>query len=145
MGLRDALVGKRVYFDSNIFIYLIEGFRALESQLLQLRDCIASGESEIVTSELTLCEVLVAPFRRNDNALAARYRQFIEASGAFNLLTTRRQTYVLASLYRAQFGMKTPDAVHMATATEADCDVFVTNDTKIKAPRRMEVLSLSAA
>lgn len=145
MGIRDALRAKRVYFDSNIFIYLSEGFRALEPQLLQLRDSIALAESRIVTSELTLCEVLVVPFRRNDSALVAQYRQFIEASGAFDLKATGRHTYVLASLYRAQLGMKTADALHMATATEADCDVFLTNDAKIKAPRRIEVLSLSTA
>ena len=81
MGLRDALRGKRVYFDSNVFIYLIEGFGELESKLLEIRDSIAFAEAEIFTSELTLCEVLVAPFRRNDSTLVALYRQFIEASG----------------------------------------------------------------
>ena len=145
MGLRDALRGKRAYFDSNIFIYLIEGFRELEPKLLELRDSIALAESEVVTSELTLCEVLVAPFRNNDSALVARYRQFIEVSGAFSVQAASRETYVRASLYRAQSGMKTPEAIHMATAVETNCQVFVTNDAKIKAPRNIQILSLSSA
>ena len=145
MEIRRALHGKRAYFDSNIFIYLIEGFDKFEQELLQIRDSIAFAESEIVTSELTLCEVLVAPFRRNNPTLVARYRQFIEVSGAFQVQATGRETYVRASLYRAQSGMKTADAIHMATAVEMNCDVFVTNDGRIKAPNNIQILSLTSA
>ncbi len=76
MGLRDKLRGKRVYFDANIFIYLMEGFASLAHDLNEIRDSIAHGESSICTSELTLCEVLVPAFRANNTSLLALYRQF---------------------------------------------------------------------
>ena len=142
MGLRDALREKRVYLDTNIIIYLMEGYAVLERPLLDLRDALLAGEIMLVTSDLTLCEALVVPFRENNVALVTTYRQFLEESGAFELCPTSRDIYVRASLYRAQFGMATPDAIHIATALEAQCHVFLTNDRPLKAPKTLTVLRL---
>jgi predicted nucleic acid-binding protein len=142
MGLRDDLKGKRVYFDANVFIYLMEGYPSLEIGLRDIRDSIFHGESNICTSELTLCEVLVPAFRANNTALLALYRQFIEESGAFELIPTTRETYVRASLLRAQLGLKTPDAIHMATAIECGCTAFLTNDKPMKAPKEIAILRM---
>jgi predicted nucleic acid-binding protein len=142
MGLREDLKGKRVYFDANVFIYLMEGYPALETSLRDIRDSIFHGESNICTSELTLCEVLVPVFRANNTGLLALYRQFIEDSGAFELIPTTRETYIRASLLRAQFGLKTPDAIHMATAIESGCSAFLTNDKSLKAPIGITILSM---
>ncbi len=142
MGLRGNLKGKRVYFDANIFIYLMEGYPTLESNLHDIRDSIFHRESNICTSELTLCEVLVPAFRANNTALLALYRQFLEGSGAFELIPTTRETYVRASLLRAQLGLKTPDAIHMASAIEFECTAFLTNDKPLKAPKDMHILRM---
>jgi predicted nucleic acid-binding protein len=142
MGLREDLKGKRVYFDANIFIYLMEGYPSFENSLRDIRDSIFNSESSICTSELTLCEVLVPAFRANNTGLLSLYRQFIEESGAFELIATNRETYVRASLLRAQIGLRTPDAIHMASAIESDCTVFLTNDRQLKVPKGMEILRL---
>lgn len=144
MGLRQRLEGKRVYFDANVFIYLMEGYAKLEVSLGAIRDSIHNREALIFTSELTLCEVLVPAFRSERTELLKLYRQFIEESGAFELVPTSRETYVRASLVRAQFGLKTPDAIHMASALEAECSVFITNDKPRKAPKTMEIILLNA-
>ncbi len=140
MGLRDQLKGNRVYFDANIFIYLMEGFASLERELSDIRESILHGETHIFTSELTLCEVLVPAFRANNTGLLALYRQFIEESGAFELIPTSRDIYIHASLMRAQFGLKTPDAIHMASAVASGCTAFLTNDKLLKAPKEIRVL-----
>lgn len=134
--------GKRVYFDANIFIYLVEGFAEMAEKIDEISDGILHGESTIFTSELTLCEVLVTPFRNGDGALVAQYRQLIETSGAFVILPTARETYVRASQLRAQLGLKTPDAIHLATALEGNCDAFVTNDRPLKAPEGIEMIRI---
>lgn len=142
MGLRDELKGKRAYFDANIFIYLMEGFPAFEASLHEIRDSIYSGESHICTSELTLCEVLVPAFRANNTELLTLYRHFIEGSGAFELIPTRRETYVRASLLRAQLGLKTPDAIHVSSAIESGCIAFLTNDKLLKVPKDMHIFHI---
>lgn len=143
MGLRDRLKGKRVYFDANIFIYLMEGYPAFETELQDIRNSIRYGESHICTSELTLCEVLVPAFRTNNSNLLTLYRQFIEQSGAFELVPTTRETYIRAALLRAEHGLKTPDAIHMASAIESGCGAFLTNDKPLKAPKGMEVFGFT--
>ena len=142
MGIRQAIRSKRAYFDTNVFIYLIEGYADFESSLQDIRDSILHQEAEILTSELTLCEVLVLPFRSNNSDLAHLYRQFIEQSGAFTLLPTTRETYIRASLYRAQMGLKMADAIHVATAVENSCEVFVSNDAGLKLPKGMALVGL---
>ena len=142
MGIRQAIKAKRVYFDTNVFIYLIEGYAVFETSLNEIRDSIFHREAEIFTSELTLCEVLVSPFRSNNSELALLYRQFLEESGAFTLLPTTRETYIRASLYRAQIGLKMADAIHVATAVENGCEVFVSNDAGLKPPKGMELVGL---
>ena len=138
MALREKLRGKRVYFDANIFIYLIEGFLEIAPQLDAIRTSILNAECTIFTAELTLAEVLVAPFRSGNAELVTQYRNFIEASGAFTLLPATRETCIRASLYCAEFGMKLPDAIHMASAVGAGCDVFLSNDKGIRTPAGME-------
>ena len=134
--------GRRVYFDAMIFIYLIEGYSELQDRLFEIRDSLLKTEAKVFTSELTICETLVVPFRNNDVAMVSKYREFIEDSGAFEVLPAHRATWIRASLYRAQFGLKTPDAVHVASAVEAGCELFVTNDKLIKSPKGIKVASL---
>ena len=74
MGLAAQLEGKRVYFDANIFIYLVEGFAAYAQEIADIRTVLQSGACEAITSELTLCEVLVAPFKASDTKRLAVYR-----------------------------------------------------------------------
>jgi predicted nucleic acid-binding protein len=142
MGIRRDIKGKRVYFDTNVFIYLVEGYAAFQTSLNEIRESILHQEAEIFTSELTLCEVLVLPFRSNNTEVVNIYRQLIEESGVFTLLPTKRETYIRASLIRAQMGLKMADAIHMATAVEYGCEVFVSNDTGLKVPKGMALVGL---
>ena len=142
MGIRQKLNGKRAYFDSNVFIYLMEGFVSFEASLNEIREAILNREVQVFTSELTLCEVLVAPFRDEKAELVLMYKNFIEESGAFQLLPTTKETYFRASLIRAKSRLKTADAIHVATAMNAVCNVFVTNDKAIKLPHGIERIEL---
>ena len=142
MGIRQNLKGKRCYFDTIVFIYLLEGYAVYSSVLNEIRGAILRQEAEIFTSDLTLCEALVAPFRLNDMNLVNSYRQLIEHSGAFKLIPTSRETYIRASLYRAQMGLKMADAIHVATAVECGCAVFLSNDRALKLPKGIELVGL---
>ena len=54
-------------------------------------EAIAAGKLEAVTSELTLLETLVAPFRSSKLALAARYEAFLTRSRHLSLLPISRE------------------------------------------------------
>ena len=120
----------------------MEGFASLEKSFHDIRDCIYHGESHICTSGLTLCEVLVPAFRSDNTELQIKYREFIEESGAFELISTTREIYIRASLLRAQLGLKTPDAIHVSSAIESGCTVFLTNDKPLKGLKDMKIVHI---
>jgi hypothetical protein len=66
---------------------------------------------ELVISSVTLPEVLVVPFRSNNDALAARYEALLTSSRGIRLIDVTRDRLGLASRLRAMTGMRTPDAL----------------------------------
>ncbi len=134
--------GKNVYLDTNILIYLMEGYETHWQNLKTLGESIQTGEAKIVTSEMTLCEILVKPFKDGNLKAVQTYRDFLEDDSFIELKPTSREIYLKASLYRAEFGLKMPDAIHVATAVHTDCEVFITNDHRIRGPRSLAVVNL---
>lgn len=47
-----------------------------------------------------------------------------------------------AAHLRAQYRLRTPDAIHIATAMIAGCDAFLTNDLNLKRVQEIRVLVL---
>jgi predicted nucleic acid-binding protein len=144
VGLKADLAGSRVYFDANIFIYLLEGFEEFQKPIADIQALLAMGEIQVFTSELTLCEILVPAFRKSDLESVLLYRNFVEASGAFELVPTTRESYVRASFLRATVGAKTPDAIHLDAAMTSNCSVFLTNDRNLKVPKGIRCVHMGA-
>ena len=137
-----ALAGKKIYLDANIIIYLMEGFEPCAPILSSLLEAIEAGQITCVTSEMTVAEVLVRPFKQDATDLVKTY---IDALNDIRLLTLQPiayQTLMDAAFARAKTGMKLPDAVHVATAVQSGCDVFLTNDKGIKTPKSLKLMSL---
>lgn len=61
MGLLTALQGDRIYLDTNIWIYALEGYPAFRAEITLLFERIQSGALMAITSELALAELLVKP------------------------------------------------------------------------------------
>ena len=66
MGLMQRIAGNRVYLDTNLFIYALEGFPEYADRISELFAAVDRGVLSAVTSELTLAESLVKPFMDND-------------------------------------------------------------------------------
>jgi predicted nucleic acid-binding protein len=124
----------KVFLDSNLFIYHLEdlgprGHRANEILLrLSLRG------DQVVTSALTLGEVLVKPIRLGDRVLAAKYRSLLKEPEVEVLAFERTAGEILA-LVRQNRAIKAPDAIQLATAAAAGCDLFITNDDRLSGAR----------
>jgi hypothetical protein len=62
----SALLGRRVYVDVNVLIYALTGFSAFAPVISPFLKAVESGGLEAVTSELSVAELLVKPFRDTD-------------------------------------------------------------------------------
>ena len=82
----------------------------------------------MVTSTLTLTEVLVHPYRDGNQTLAEQYFQTL--LNARNLRTVPLSPAIAAEAarIRAAYQLKTPDAIQLATAKEGGATAFLTND-----------------
>ena len=78
MAIRSHIVGKRVYVDTNILIYLFEGFPEYRHLIQEIADCIDNGEITLLTGEITIAEIMVMPFKKNDKNLIRLYTEALK-------------------------------------------------------------------
>ena len=143
MAIRSHIVGKRVYVDTNILIYLFEGFPEYRHLIQEIADCIDNGEITLLTGEITIAEIMVMPFKKNDKNLIRLYTEALKNKDFISLIPTTQAVYLKTALLRATFPqMKTPDSIHIASAIEGNAEIFVTNDSGIKTPNEIEKLEL---
>ena len=90
-----------------------------------------AGQLVVVCSELAIAETLVRPIREGDPDLEAAFRNVFAAPEVQVVPATRRHWEETARL-RAATGLKTPDALHAATALLAGCALFITNDADFR-------------
>ncbi len=127
MGSLTLPSSGQVYLDANAVIYSVEK-HPVYWPLLQSLWLAAKGKTlEIVTSDLTLMESLIGPLKSGDSALASAYEQLFQQAQT-RLLPITQPILREAARLRATTKLKTPDALHLATAQQVGCVLFVTND-----------------
>ena len=144
MGIAEALAGQRVYLDTNIFIYAIEGVPPYADAMRELFAAIDAGRVEAATSELTLAEVLVKPLITGDAELQEVYQEVLREGGPLHVASVSRAVLLGAAGLRARIDtLRLPDAIHMATAQLCGCGAFLTNDQSLRGPTNVRVLLCS--
>jgi predicted nucleic acid-binding protein len=116
---------RKIYLDSCIAIYLVEEHPAYAASI---ENMLSTCDGIVCYSPLTELECLVLPLRLKRNDLLGKFNRFF----SLNLkLDMPDAVYQEATRLRADFGIKTPDALHLATARLHDCTEFWTNDSRL--------------
>lgn len=123
-----------VYVDANIVIRLIE---VGDDEIRSFVEHLQARDGEMITSELTLTEVLVAPLRRTDDGLVKHYEAFLQSGGGVSMIPVSRTILRRSAELRALFRHKTPDAIHVASAEESGCQLFVSADKRLNVPETL--------
>lgn len=142
-GLSRAVGPGPVALDVDIFIYLIEGHPAYLRLVRPLFEAADHGNLEIVTSAITLLELLRAPYRAGNLPLAARYEALLTRSRGVRLIDPDRAQLRAAAQLRAVHGVSLPDALQLAAALTARCTAFVTNARRPPSIPGLRVVQLS--
>ena len=122
----------RVFWDTNLFVYLVQG-HGRAKQVAALRQRMMEREDELLTSALTLGEVLVKPMEAGNQELRQRYENVITA-GAVVLPFDARAAPRFAEIRRDR-SIRAPDAIQLACASMAGVDLFITNDDRLSRKR----------
>jgi predicted nucleic acid-binding protein len=97
---------------------------------------------EAVTSTITLAECLVQPYRKEDVALAARCRILFRNFPNLSVLPVTDDIGDKTALLRANYRLKTPDAIQLATALISGSSSFLTNDASLAPVEGIQIFAL---
>lgn len=121
-----------VYADTQIIVYTVEKHPTYFPLLIPFWEAVASGNVNLFTSELSVLEVLVLPLRQGDTTLVRDYETFLKRP-EITLVPVSLPILRLAAQIRAGHRqMRTPDAIHVASARASGAARFLTNDRRLQ-------------
>jgi predicted nucleic acid-binding protein len=143
VGWLDDLQGKTVGLDTAPLIYFIEENPAYIKTVRFFFEAMDRGDFLVVTSTVTLLEVLVHPFRSNNRKLAAEYRDIL-LNSKLTILEVSTSIAEQAAQLRAAHNIRTPDAIQVSAALSAGASHFLTNDIRLPEIPSIQIFSLDA-
>jgi predicted nucleic acid-binding protein len=120
----------RIFWDTNLFIYLLEGSGDLFRRTQRILDRMTTRKDELVTSTLTLGEVMSKPMELGQSDLANRYDRFLNSPGVQVVSFDRDAARIFAKIRRDRT-IKPPDAIQLSCAAAAGANLFITNDARL--------------
>ncbi|MEW6572160.1 MAG: PIN domain-containing protein [Bacillota bacterium] len=134
---------RTVALDTAVFIYHFEKnekYSVITEEIFSRLD--KDKDFTAVTSVITVLEVCVKPIKESRQDLVTEYTQKLLYDDKLATWVVDGNIVQKAAEIRAKYGIKTPDAIQIATAITAEADVFITNDTALKKVEEIEVLVL---
>jgi predicted nucleic acid-binding protein len=139
----DDLRGKTIGLDTAPLIYFIEENPPYIETVRLFFEAMDRGDFLVVTSTVTLLEVLVHPLRSNNRELATEYRDILLNSRLMTLEVSSAIAEQAAQL-RAAYDIRTPDAIQLSAALNAGATQFFTNDVRLPNIPSIQILSIDA-
>jgi predicted nucleic acid-binding protein len=144
MSLLTAIpTGAVVGLDSVCLIYFLEAHsiygpvvRPFFEQRVDL------GTNRAVTSVVSLAEILVKPLRAGRHDLVQQHLDFLTTTAGLTLSDTTAAVAHRAAELRARYGIRLPDALHIASSIDSGASHFVTNDLGLRKVTELQVVVL---
>lgn len=141
MNWRQRVAGSSVCIDSAPLIYFMERHPRFYEQARSFFGAADRNEFILLTSVVTVPEVLVHPLRCGQTALIQAYRQLF--TDYLPVVPVNSIIAETAAQLRAEHNLRTPDALQIATAIIRKAPFFLTNDKQLSRITQLEVLVLS--
>jgi predicted nucleic acid-binding protein len=136
------LYGHIVGLDSAPLIYFIEKHPAYLPLIRPFFEAVERGQIQVVTSTLTLTEVLIHPLRHGNQQLAQQYSHILLNAAHLRTLAVSSLIATEAAHLRASHGYKAPDAIQLATAQRGHATFFLTNDEALTGISGLQIVVL---
>lgn len=118
-----------IYLDTNLLVYAVKEHPAFSARVVQAMEAVMlSGRHRLAISSLLQMECLVKPLREGDLGLQNYFEAFFLR---FEPLEIPESVYRGAAALRARYGLKTPDALHLACAQHHGCAAIWTHDARL--------------
>ena len=120
----------RIFWDTNLFIYLLERNEKFSPMTRELRTKMLTRGDQLLTSAITLGEILIKPTQAGDAERCRKYERAISSAATVVAFDIKAARYY-ASI-KTNRSIKAPDAVQLACAASAGVDLFITNDDRLQ-------------
>lgn len=130
---------KRIAFDTSFLIPILEDTSLKGNQFTRILQLSEKKSVTLITSAITLLEVLVHPYRASDFEAVDRYYGYLTQQNILHILPLTADIADRAADLRARYGFKTPDAVQIATALEGNATLFLTQDRHFRKQKEIKV------
>ena len=135
---------ERVYLDSNILIYYVEGENPFQDRIGSLLREAVSRNIPIVINEIGVCECLYGAYRLGQPDLEAPYLELLFDTEIFTIAPVSFDLLIASARLGAGKGLKLLDATHYVSALETGCDHLVTNDRKFRSDSDLNVVQIGS-
>jgi predicted nucleic acid-binding protein len=132
--------GATVVVDSAPIIYFLEDHPTLGARFAALFERVAQGELSIVTSAISLAEVLAGPLSAGNEVLAEQYRVALTEGAGWSVHPVTASLAVVAARFRAKHRLKLPDAIQLATVVDVGAYALVTHDRDFGGVKDLRVI-----
>ena len=137
-----VLRAKTIGLDTMLFIYHMEDHPKYSTVTEKLFEGVEHGKHSGVTSILTLIELLIKPKREGNLIAVSDYRDLVLTFPNLTVMDVNLKVSDIASDIRAKYGIKTPDAIQIATSIVGGAQNFITNDEGLKKVKDITVILL---
>lgn len=136
---------KKVFVDTAPFIYFIEKDVNNPQYYEMVKDFLKQGyeeDIEFVTSVITMEEYFVFPYKNKKYALIEMFHRLVETID-MDIIEINQEIAKKAAQIRAEYkAFKAMDALQLAVAYYAGCDLFLTNDKQLRQFKEIKCITI---
>ena len=133
----------KIALDSAILIYYFEDIQPFSDKIESIFNDIELGNKKGLISTIAIHEILIKPKQKNDIQLVARYKDELSSFPNLYIFPVIVEVAERAAGLRAKYSsLRAPDALQIATAIEAEADIFLTADKKLRQIQEIDVFVL---
>jgi predicted nucleic acid-binding protein len=133
---------RRLALDTSVFIYQLQAHPRYVSFTDDIFAWIEESDSTAVTSTVTMTELLVHPYREENEEQVHQIYSLLGSYSGLDWIAPNLEIADIAARIRATHRLRTPDALQAATAIQAQVTGFVTNDAVFERVKDFDTLVL---
>lgn len=130
----------RIAIDSSVFIYAFEEHPKYAAVSAFVFDYAAKHSLTLLTSVITLSEILVQPVRKKNSEVVHMYERLLDTLPNFLLLDITQPIAKTAAYLRATYSIYLSDAYQIAAPVHNGATLFITNDKRLKKIKELSVV-----
>lgn len=135
----------KIGLDTSIFIFQLEENPRYQELVNKIFVWLEGPRAHSVTSTITMLELLVKPYRLSDIDSVNKFYALLSTYPHLEWIAPTLEIADLAAKLRAEYNLRTPDALQVATALSFDATGFISNDTAFQRVTDLEILILDEA